>query len=68
MKIPKYIEAALQRRVRAAFNFLSADDVISEFIEKNNIEIDPEDYGCGVDSLLNPRESAEAIRNAILNK
>lgn len=66
MKIPKYIDEALQKRANAAFKFLQYDDVVSIFIEKHNIDVDF-DYYCGdVGSITNPYESENAVREAIL--
>ena len=68
MEVPKHIEAALRRRGRAAFNFWSADNILSEYINKNELPVDPECYGGGMKALMQPRESAEKIRLAILEK
>lgn len=68
MKIPKYVETALQRRVRAAINFSLADAVLTDYIEKNNIVVGYDDYCGGLEAYMNPRESAERIRLAIINK
>lgn len=68
MKIPKYIETALRRRVRASINFSLADRTLTDFIEKYNIKVDSEDYCGGVEAYINPTESAERIRQAIINK
>lgn len=66
MRIPKYIDEALRKRANAAFRFLQHDVVVSEFIEKHNIDINFEDYGGGVESITNPYESENAVREAIL--
>jgi hypothetical protein len=66
MKIPKYIDEALQKRTNAAFKFMNYDCIVSDFIEKNGIELDPMHYGLGCESLLNPDSSANAVREAIL--
>ena len=62
MQIPKYIEKALECRINAAEKFNDADIVISDFIEKHNIEVETYDYHGGVDSIVNPDDSAERIR------
>ena len=66
MRIPKYIDEALRKRANAAFRFLQHDVVVSEFIEKYNIDVNFEDYGGGVESILNPYGSENAVREAIL--
>lgn len=66
MKIPKYIDEALQKRANAAFKFLQYDDVVSIFIEKHNIDVNFDYYCGGVGSITNPNESANAVREAIL--
>lgn len=38
MKIPKYIEKALDKRAKAAEEFIAYDDIIVKFLEKNNID------------------------------
>lgn len=66
MRIPKYIDEALRKRANAAFRFLQYDVVVSEFIEKHNIDVNSEDYGGGVESITNPYGSEKAVREAIL--
>ena len=68
MIIPAYIEKALQRRAKAAESFFTNDRIISKFIEKNNISADSSDYGGGVDSLFNPAESNDRLRENIKSK
>lgn len=68
MKIPKYIEKALDDREKAAYKFNSADYIISQFIEKHNIVAESYDYRSGVESIVNPSASAARIREAIINK
>lgn len=67
MQIPKYIEKALERRVNAAEKFNNADIIISDFIEKYDIDVEIYDYHGGVESIVNPDDSAERIRQAIQN-
>lgn len=68
MKIPKYIEKALNSRVKAADKFNSTDYIISEFIERYDIEVEPCDYRGGVEALVNPDAICERIRQAIESK
>ena len=48
MNCPKYIRDALRARALAAERFNEKDLLISEWIDKNNIEVPLEDYhgGC----------------------
>lgn len=66
MRIPKYIDEALRKRANAAFRFLQYDDIVSKFIKKHDIDVNFEDYGGGVESIANPYESENAVREAIL--
>lgn len=66
MRIPKYIDEALRKRANAAFKFMDYDCIVSDFIEKNGIELDPMHYGLGCESILNPDSSENAVRKAIL--
>lgn len=65
MKIPKYIEQALKRREKAAWTLMSADYIITNYIEKHNIEVEPYDYATGVEMYANPKSSADRVRKAI---
>lgn len=67
MKIPKYIEKALQQRENSACKLIKADTIITDFIIKNNICAESYDYCSGVEMYCNPYESANRIREAILN-
>ncbi len=67
MKIPKYIEQALQQRGKAAWELMKADTIVSDFIMKNNIDVADYDYLTGCEMYTNPNESANRIREAILN-
>lgn len=67
MKIPKYIEKALQQREKTALKLSKADIVITDFINKNGIIVESYDYCGGVEIYYNPYESANRIREAILN-
>ncbi len=68
MKIPKEIENALKRRVRAAETLLETDHIVSNFIEENGIEAEECDYLTGVEMYANPQASADRIRKAIRAK
>ena len=70
MKIPKYIDEALKKRTKAAMAFNEHDWIISDWLDKNGIsdDLDFEDFHGGVESVVNPRESENRIREAILSK
>lgn len=68
MKIPKCIDDLLKKRKKYAIAFLDADCKISEWIEKNGIDVPSEDYGAGARSLFEAEDSAETIRQCILEK
>ncbi len=68
MKIPKYIENALKRRVRAAVTLSEMDSLISRFIDDNCIEVEECDYRTGVEMYANPWDSADRIRRSIRAK
>ncbi len=52
MKCPKYIEKALHDRARAAEKFLNLDLLISDWLDKNNI--DCEYAHLHVETISNP--------------
>lgn len=66
MKIPKYIDLALKRRTRGAEMFNTNDWIISNFIDKHEIDAELEDYHGGVESVVHPYDSEEQIRERIL--
>ena len=68
LKIPKYIEQALQKRVKAAVQLMDIDEIITDFINENNIDAEYEDFCGGCEMYINPYDSAERIRQSILNK
>lgn len=68
MKIPKYVSVALERRARTAQAFVEADDVVSAFLDKNGVEVDPGDYSRGVEALFDPWGSVKRIEEAIERK
>lgn len=65
MKIPKYIDEALKKRTKAAIIVSKNDTIVTDFINKHNIDVNSEDYYGGVEMYVNPYESEDAIRQAI---
>ncbi len=68
MKIPKYIEKAINDRVSAAIKFTRSDIIISEWCEKNNIYLESHDCFGGVEAIANPYASANRIKQSIRSK
>lgn len=68
MKIPKHIEYKIDLRARIATRFWELGLEIDEFCEKNDIEIDSSCDCAGVETICNPKETAEYIKDAIRNK
>ncbi len=68
MKVPKYIEIAIRRRAKAAMLLTENDVIISNWCEKNGIELKEYDICGGCESLVNPIASANRILKAIQNK
>lgn len=68
MEIPKYIEKLINRRANLASQFLEVDNKLSKWIENNGIELDRAYYYGGVESLINPWDSARRVEQAIKDK
>lgn len=65
MKIPKYIDELLESRAKAAERFNHYDFILSEWLDKNEIDVESCDSHGGVESLVNPWASAQRVRRAI---
>ena len=70
MKIPKYVDNALKMRTRAAHQFSKYDYIVSNWLSKNDFDndIDSSDFHGGVESIVNPHDSEDRIREAILKR
>lgn len=70
MKIPKYIDEALRMRTKAAQRFLDYDFIVSRWILDNGIDdyLETEDFCGGVEAIINPQDSEDRIREAILKR
>lgn len=66
MKIPKNIENAIEQRAKAAERFNHYDYVISEWINNNGICAESYDTYGGVESIVNPWESASRLKKSIM--
>lgn len=58
----------LVSRARAARKFQEADAYIEQWLAKNHIEVPSGDIGMGAESLFNPEDSNEVIRECIRRK
>lgn len=67
MEIPKYIEEKLNKRAALADKLFDLDMEITEWIHKNNIEVDSGDYNGGVEMYVHPYESCLSVKEAIRN-
>lgn len=67
MKMPKYIEKSLDKRAYYAYKFNEVDYMVSEWLTAHNVPV--EDYDCygGCESIVNPTESINRIKEAIKN-
>lgn len=65
VKVPKKIIDELERRTKAAYAWNDADYNISKWLDDHEIEVDTCDYHGGVEGIVNPRESAKRIIEAI---
>lgn len=68
MKIPNKIDKLLEKRAKAAMEFIAADAEISKWLDSKDIIVSPDDINTGACSLLEPYSSIEHIREAILDK
>lgn len=68
MKIPKYIEALIEKRKKLASELISTDWKLSEWLEKNGVDIEEYDTRGGCEMYVNPCASASRIKQAIENK
>lgn len=67
MKIPKYIQVLIDQREKYAIKFVETDYRLAEWLEKGNIMVMEYDIHGGCESLVNPSDSANRIREAIKN-
>ena len=65
MKIPKYIDQALKRRTRLAFQLMDACIKVDDYLDKNSIYPPDEDWLTGVEIYANPYEAEKEVRKAI---
>lgn len=65
MKCPKYIKQALLSRANHAERFLVLDAMLTEWLEKNSIQVDGCDIDGGVEAYANPHDSSSRILEAI---
>lgn len=68
MKIPKYIEVLIEKREKLAAELISTDWKLSEWLEKNGVDVEECDTRGGCEMYVNPWDSAARIKRAIENK
>lgn len=68
MKIPKYVEKLIAQRCKLASDLNAKDFELSEWLERNGIEVDTDDIFGGCEMYVNPASSANRIRKAIERK
>lgn len=69
MNCPEYIKEALRQRARCARRFLELDCMVAEWLEKNNLLDEVEDYDIygGCEAYCNPEDSSKRIIEVIEN-
>ena len=67
MNCPKYVRNLLYKRAKAAATFLDCDCQIVEWLEKNKLMSEVEDYDIltGCESICNPFASSDRIIDVI---
>ena len=65
MKIPKYIDKALKRRSKLAWDLISACATIDDWLLTNGIEPDESCWATGVEIYGNPDIAEHEVRRAI---
>lgn len=68
MKCPKYIKTALLKRASYASKFTMMDVIISEWVDKHQIQVEEYDIYGGCESIVNPYSSIRRILEAIEEK
>lgn len=67
MKIPNYIENAINQRAMHAERFQHYDYMVSQWVDKNGVDAENCDIYGGVESIVNPWASARRLKEAIKN-
>ena len=68
MKIPKYIEALLEKREKLAYQLIDCDIKLTEWLKQNGADINDIDPGAtngGVMIYVEPTTAKEVVRNYI---
>lgn len=68
MKVPKYIQNALIKRIKAAIAFNDSDLKVSQWCESHGIETKSYDTFGGVEAIVNPYDSVNRILKKIVEK
>lgn len=65
MKIPKYVDDALKKRLRYALILEKQCYIVDRFLLENGIECDEACFLTGVEIYVNPAAAEQAVRKAI---
>lgn len=68
MQLLKTVDKLIARREKLAYQLSEVCLELDEWLDKNGIETDPADSHDGVEIYVNPTDSADRIRAAILEK
>ena len=68
MKIPKYVDELIFKRMKYAANLMHICYELDKWLDKNEIECESYDTHTGVEIYCNPVDSARRVRKAILAK
>lgn len=68
MKIPKYVEELIQRRLQYAEMLNSVASQLDDWLIANSIECSPDSWQTGCAIYADPGSAAEDVRQSILEK
>ena len=68
MQIPKRIEKLIEKRIKLAVQLDDVCNELDEWLDKHDIETEFEDSHDGVEIYVNPHDSGERVKDAILEK
>lgn len=68
MRVPKYIEKIIFNRALYASKILTLDRALTDWLKKNDIEVETYDNLGGCEMYANPFSSSERIKKAIERK
>ena len=68
MQLLKTVDKLISRREKLAYQLSEVSLELDEWIKKNEVEIEEYDKPGGAEMFVNPTDSANRIRTAILEK